>query len=136
MPKRQRVRSTADLVSMDAFFAERPAARDTFDALCAFVATLGPTELVSTKSRVAFVAKTRFLWVHQANLDGSVQVGFLLRRRIDAERVRAGRVGSKWSNHVRLGALDEETRAWFAEAHAVDTAPTPESVRARSRRER
>lgn len=126
MPTRKEstpARSITDLAAIEAFFADRPDARRTFEALRNYVETLGPVTLAATKSRVAFVARTRFLWVHQANLDGSIQVAFLLRRRIDSERVRSGQVGAKWSHHVRSSALDAELKAWIREAWSVDAAP-------------
>ena len=45
------------------------------------------TMLAATKSRVAFLRRTRFLWVHQANRDGSIQLGFLLPRQVRSPRL-------------------------------------------------
>jgi hypothetical protein len=110
----------ADRAAAARFFAERPAAKATFDGLAAHMAALGPMELASTKSRVAFTAGTRFLWVHQANLDGSLTVGFLLPGRLDSPRLRSGQAGGRWSHHVRMSRLDAELEHWFAAAYAWD----------------
>lgn len=113
-------RTAADEAAAQAFFKGRPAARKTFDGVRAFMATCGPMDMVSTKSRVAFVAATRFLWVHTANLDGSITMGFLLPRHVESPRLRSGPVGSRWSHHVKLEELDTELKAWFRGAYEWD----------------
>ena len=115
-------RTDADAAAAEAFFKGRPAARKTFEAVRAFMATCGPMDLVATKSRVAFVAATRFLWVHTANLDGSITMGFLLPRHVESPRLRSGPVGGRWSHHVKLEGLDTELRAWFRGAYEADRA--------------
>ncbi|MEA3166118.1 MAG: hypothetical protein QOJ26_987, partial [Thermoplasmata archaeon] len=95
-------RSDADRVAGEAFFKGLPAARKTFERVAAFMAGCGPMELAATKSRVAFVAGTRFLWVHTANLDGAITLGFLLPRHVASPRLRSGAVGDRWSHHVKI----------------------------------
>lgn len=131
-------RTAADAAATEAFFKGRPAARKTFERVRAFMGTCGPMELASTKSRVAFVAATRFLWVHTANLDGSITMGFLLPRRVDSPRLRSGPVGNRWSHHVKLDGLDTELKAWFRGAYEWDResiqdakAALPDQARAR-----
>ncbi|HUR25312.1 MAG TPA: DUF5655 domain-containing protein [Candidatus Thermoplasmatota archaeon] len=125
-------RTASDAVAADAFFKGRPRARKTFDQVSAFMAACGPMERVSTKSRVAFVACSRFLWVHTANLDGSITIGFLLPRHVESSRLRSGAVGkgNRWSHHVKLDELDTELKAWFRGAyewdrHAIKDARVP-----------
>ena len=119
-PPRPQPATAADAAAVEAFFRQRPAAHRTFEAVRTFMATCGPMELVSTKSRVAFLAGTRFLWVHEAHLDGSITMGFLLPRHVESPRLRSGPVGGRWSHHVKLDRLDGELKAWFREAYEWD----------------
>ncbi|MFA5944484.1 MAG: DUF5655 domain-containing protein [Candidatus Thermoplasmatota archaeon] len=112
--------TAADAVAVERFFKDRPEARRTFEAVRAFMATCGPMELRATKSRVAFAAGTRFLWVHTANFDGAITMGFLLPRRVESPRLRSGAVGTRWSHHVKLEGLDTELKAWFRGAYEWD----------------
>lgn len=112
--------TAADRASAKAFFRGRPAAHATFEEIRRFMATCGPMEMASTKSRVAFLARTRFLWVHEAHLDGSITMGFLLPRRAESPRLRSGPAGGRWSHHVKLDRLDGELKAWFREAYEWD----------------
>lgn len=117
-------RSAGDRVAAEAFFRDRPAARATFEAVRAFLARLGPMEIAATSSRVAFLARTRFLWAHGAHRDGSITVGFLLPHRVASPRLRTGEAGSRWGHHAKVHALDDELEAWFREAYAWDSAGT------------
>jgi hypothetical protein len=113
-------RTAADRAAAEAFFKGRPAARKAFERVAAFMDGCGPMELVATKSRVAFVAGTRFLWVHTAGLDGAITMGFLLPRHVESPRLRSGAVGDRWSHHVKLDRLDDEAEGWFREAYQWD----------------
>lgn len=101
-------------------FEARPAARALFDGLCAHMAGLGPMQLVATKSRVSFLAGTRFAWVPEAFADGSIYVRFLLARPLDGARWRSGPVGGRWSHGTKVRELDDELKGLLAEAYALD----------------
>ncbi len=105
---------------MARFFKDRPAAHVTFEELRREAATWGPCELAATPSRVAFLARTRFLWCHGAHADGTITVGFLLPYPVESPRLRKGDLGSRWSHHVKFAALDDELRAWFRAAYEWD----------------
>src|ERR1044072_3305662 len=86
-----------------AFFGERDAAHGLFHRLVSRLAErAGPFGLAATKSRVSCVARTRFLWVHEAHADGAIWIGFLLPHALDSKRLRSGRLpGGRWSHHAR-----------------------------------
>ncbi|MEW5849037.1 MAG: DUF5655 domain-containing protein [Myxococcota bacterium] len=119
--------SPADKDAAHRFFADRPLAQSLFEELAAFVDTLGPTLVTSTKSRVAFLAKTRFLWVHEATAEG-IWLGFLHPRHVASPRLRSGPVGKRWSHHTKLTTSpDAELKRWITEAYRADTATTSTS---------
>jgi hypothetical protein len=108
-----------------AFFRDRDAAHALFRAVVARVAGWGPFELAATRSRVSCVARTRFLWVHEANEDGAIWLGFLLPHALGSPRVRSGRHGGRWSHHVKVASeadLDGEFLGWLREAYESDVA--------------
>lgn len=112
--------SAADRAATQHFFADRPLAQSLFEGLVAHMATMGPMTLTATKSRVAFVRTTRFLWVHEATREG-IWLGFLLPRQVKSPRLRSGAKGKHWSHHVKVTApLDPELLGWLREAHAAD----------------
>lgn len=116
-------KSPEDRAAALAFFAGHDAAHALFHRVISEVAKAGPFELAATKSRVACVARTRFLWCHEANDDGSIWLGFLLPRRVDSPRLRSGAVGGRWSHHVKVSGpadLDAELVGWLREAYAWD----------------
>lgn len=94
--------SRADEAYADKFFLGRREARDTWNEVCDLIAKHGAVEQVATKSRVSLLAETRFLWVHEAHLDGSITIGFLLPHPVDEPRFRKGQVGTRWSHHTRV----------------------------------
>ena len=118
--------SAADRDSAHHFFADRPFAQSQFEALAAHVARLGEdVTLTSTRSRVAFVRQTRFLWVHQATKDG-IWVAFLLPGQVKSPRLRSGAVGKRWSHHVKVtAALDPQLLGWIAQAYETDAPKRP-----------
>ena len=110
-----------------AFFGERDAAHGLFHHLVSRLAErTGPFDLAATKSRVSCVARTRFLWVHEAHADGAIWIGFLLPHALDSKRLRSGRLpGGRWSHHARLDSeadVDGELLGWLEEAYAADAA--------------
>jgi hypothetical protein len=125
--------------AVERFFEDRAAARQTFESIRAFMATCGPMRLAPAPSRVSFLARTRFLWVQEAHLDGSVTVGFLLPSKVGSPRLRSGDLGSRWSHHAKVHALDGELKSWFKGAYAWDVAgikDKPVKVRSRPSRRR
>lgn len=110
------------------FFHGHEAAHHLFHELLRRMEPVGPFELVATKSRVALVARTRFLWCHEANDDGAIWVGFLLPHRVDSPRLRSGLAGGRWSHHTKIRNatdLDAQLLAWLREAYEFDSAGTP-----------
>lgn len=116
-----------DRAAAIAFFGDRDAAHGLFHHLVSRLAgRVGPFGLAATKSRVSCVARTRFLWVHEAHADGSIWIGFLLPHALDSPRLRSGRLpGGRWSHHARLDSeadVDDELLGWLAEAYETDAA--------------
>lgn len=119
-------RSAADKAAALAFFAGHDAAHALFHRVIAAVAPAGPFELTATKSRVSLTARTRFVWCHEANDDGSIWLGFLLPRRVESPRLRSGAAGGRWSHHVKVSSpadLDGELVGWLREAYEWDRDP-------------
>lgn len=122
-PPRFRFHTPEDLARAQAFFAGHDAAHRLFHVLLATAVSWGPFELVATKSRVALLARTRFLWCHEANDDGSIWLGFLLPQRVQSSRLRSGRAGGRWSHHTKLSSsqdLDAELLGWLRTAYVWD----------------
>ncbi len=118
-----RFRSPQDLAAAQAFFRGHDSGHRLFHQVLAAVAKAGPFEITATRSRVSLTARTRFIWCHEANDDGSIWLGFLLPHRVDSPRLRSGRVGGRWSHHVKVssqGDLDPELVGWLNEAYAWD----------------
>lgn len=116
-------RSVADRTAALAFFQGHDAAHGLFHALLSKAQAWGPFELTATKSRVSITARTRVIWCHEANDDGSLWLGFLLPHRVESPRLRSGLAGGRWSHHVKVrdaGDLDDELLGWLHEAYAFD----------------
>jgi hypothetical protein len=121
-----RFQSPADRAAALAFFAGHEAGHALFHRVLSEIAKAGPFELAATKSRVSLVARTRFLWCHEANDDGSIWLGFLLPRHVESPRLRAGPAGGRWSHHVKVSGpvdLDAELIGWLREAYEWDRQP-------------
>lgn len=116
-------KSAEDAAWTDRFFADREASRAVWDALVREAMRWGPVQVAATKSRVALLARTRFLWCPQAHADGHIFVRFWLPYRIDAPRVRADPLRDRWSHRVKIDALDDEVLAWFRQAYELDRDP-------------
>ena len=104
-------------------FAGKPARiRELFDAVVAAIRAIGPVEVLSEKTRIAFHVRMSFAQVTPRRrwLDGHV----VLARRLESPRFRAVETFSP-RNHVhvfRLEApedIDAEFRSWLVEAYAV-----------------
>lgn len=122
--------SPTDRAAALAFFRGHDAAHDLFHQVIARVAAWGPFLLTATKSRVSITPRTRVIWCHEANDDGSVWLGFLLPRKVDSPRLRSGLAGGRWSHHVKVGGpadLDAELLGWLHEAYEADVAGVPDA---------
>lgn len=117
--------SPADRAAALAFFQGHERAHALFHALLAKAQAWGPFELTATKSRVSITPRTRAIWCHEANDDGSLWLGFLLPHRVDSPRLRSGLAGGRWSHHAKVrdeGDLDGELLGWLREAYDFDVA--------------
>lgn len=114
-----------DALAMDRLFADHPKALSVFQQLVTFMQTVGPMTLKATSSRVAFVARTRFAWVHQPTQQG-VWLGVLMAQRQAAPGVRVGPVAKRWSHQLKLtDAPDAQQKAWLRQAYKDDTGAGP-----------
>jgi hypothetical protein len=96
--------------------------RQLFDAVVAAIKTIGPVRVLPEKTRIAFQVRMSFAQVTPRTtwLDGHV----VLARRLEHPRFRTIQTISP-RNHVhffrlmRLADIDDEFRAWLAEAYQV-----------------
>lgn len=115
-------KTPADADSIRRFFADRPYAQSIFEDLTGRLDACGPMQLVSTKSRVAYLAKTRFAWIHEATEEG-LWLAFNSDGLIPSPRLRSGQKGKRWSHHLKLRAVaDNEVMAWLKKGYAEDVA--------------
>jgi uncharacterized protein DUF5655 len=100
--------------SLDAFFEGRPRARELFAAWERFVRRAGAFEVVPQKTRIVFVARTRFAGVPRVRKDHIV-AGFALSRAIDDPRFqRTEYAGTGWWGYrFRLEREDQLDPALF-----------------------
>jgi hypothetical protein len=116
-------RNASDRAATDLFFKDRPEARRLFNRLARTVATWGRVYVVASKSRVAFLANTRFAWVPEAFQDGAIYVRWMVPHAIDSQRLRSGPVGARWSHGTKVHELDPELLTWLREAFEWDEEP-------------
>jgi len=108
----------------DAAFAQRflsthPQCEATWAKVVESVQTIGELQLTASKSRVAILGRTRFLWCNAANQDGSIVVRFHMPYRVEGDRVHHDEEGDRFSIRVKLASpadVDAEARGWFREA--------------------
>ncbi|MDF1522473.1 MAG: DUF5655 domain-containing protein [Trueperaceae bacterium] len=115
----------ADDPAVDAFFAGRPASRALFDAVRACVEAIGPFELRTSTSQVAFRRRVGFAyaWVPGDYVRSDVPLVLTvgLRRRDPSPRwkqVVEPRPG-RFTHHLELRAVaevDDAVRTWLEEA--------------------
>jgi hypothetical protein len=104
------------------FAGKPPEVRALFDAVVAEVRALGPVAVLPEKTRIAFQVRMSFaqLTPRRRWIDGHV----VLARRLESPRFRSVQTFSP-RNHLhtfRLASLadvDDEFRAWLAEAYLV-----------------
>jgi Domain of unknown function (DUF5655) len=122
--------------SLDEFFTGAgPELRGVFDAYVAALREHGPVTVNVTKSRVACQARIRFAGIDRPRREHLV-ASFLLTRPVRSERlVRVDYIPPHYyvhRLHLRRGEdVDEELKAWLAEAYRVGA--TGCTCRARSR---
>ena len=113
----------AALGSLDSHLARAdPPVRQVFDAIVASTAALGPFDILAEKTRIAFHARMSFaaFTVRRHWLDGHV----VLARELSSPRFRRIEVYSRLNvlhafRLQRPEEVDDEVRAWLAEAYAV-----------------
>ena len=104
------------------FRGKSPEVRELFDAVVAAIKAIGPVRVLPEKTRIAFQVRMSFAQVTPRTtwLDGHV----VLARRLEHPRFRTIQTISP-RNHVhvfrltRLADIDDEFRAWLAEAYQV-----------------
>jgi hypothetical protein len=104
------------------FAGKPPEVRALFDAVAAEIRALGPVTILPEKTRIAFQVRMSFaqLTPHRGWIDGHV----VLARRLESPRFRAVQTFSP-RNHLHtfrlatLADVDDELRAWLAEAYRV-----------------
>jgi hypothetical protein len=111
------------------FFADHPVALDVYRLACSMLEDIGPFEMRTSKTQVAFRRRRGFayLWfpVGWARGPGvEVVLSVALARQDDSRRWKQVAHPSPriWMHHLevsRLDDLDEEVRDWLAEAYAA-----------------
>jgi hypothetical protein len=104
------------------FAGKPPEVRALFDAVVAEVRALGPVAVLPEKTRIAFQVRMSFaqLTPRRRWIDGHV----VLSRRLESPRFRSVQTFSP-RNHLHtfrlstLADVDDELRAWLAEAYHV-----------------
>lgn len=121
-------------VSLDEFFAGRPAHRALFDAVRAVLEGFGPVDVGVTRSQVSFRHRTRFVWLWEPGRwlrlpEDDLVLTLDLRRREPSRRFKeAVEVApGRWTHHLVLrsaGQLDAELIGWLREAWE-EAGPSP-----------
>jgi hypothetical protein len=104
------------------FDGKPPEIRRLFDAVVAAIEAIGPVRVLPEKTRIAFQVRMSFAQITPRRqwLDGHV----VLARRLDHPRFRKVETFSP-RNHLHafrlseLAEIDDDFRAWLAEAYAV-----------------
>jgi len=114
---------TCGLHDLESHFRDKPPEiRALYDAVLAAVLALGPVTVLPEKTRIAFHVRMSFAQVTPKKgwLDGHV----VLARRLEHPRFRSIQTFSP-RNHLhtfritQLADVDDDFRAWLAEAYAV-----------------
>jgi hypothetical protein len=108
--------------SLESFLGNKGTlARELFERFRAMIAECGPYELAPAKTRVAFMARVRFASVNRASV-ASIDVHFVLPRRVESERVRkVEQVDKVFVHHLRLtkrSDFDNELQGWLKQAYS------------------
>ena len=96
--------------------------RAVFDAYLAAARLSGPVTVNATKSRISFQVRMRFAGIQRPRRRHIVAT-FVLVRAIESPRLRVEFIAPRYYVHrLTLRAVadvDDEVRAWLAEAYAV-----------------
>jgi hypothetical protein len=120
---RNQTHSCARLHSLDHHFSGKPPAiRRMFNRVREMVEDIGPVRVLPEKTRIAFQVRMSFAQITPRKnwLDGHV----VLARRLESPRFRTVQTFSP-RNHLHTfriaseSEIDDELRAWLAEAYAV-----------------
>lgn len=98
------------------------AALAAYDALVAYLATLGPVEAETKKTSIHLVHSTGFAGVHPRS--GAFVLNVRLARPLESGRLAKSEQVSKsrWHHELRIedgDDLDDEVRGWLREAYAL-----------------
>lgn len=115
-------------MTLEEFFAGRDESRQIFDVLCAAVEAAGASDLVVTKSQVAFRRSRPFAWawVPDRYLRGGhaplvLSLSLLQRDLSPRWKEIVEPAQGRFMHHLELHAaseVDDEVRAWLCEAWA------------------
>jgi hypothetical protein len=117
---------SCQVVELDSHFAaSEPRVRAAFDAYLAAVRELGPVTVNATKSRISFQERMRFAGVERPRRR-HLNATFVLTRPVESDRLaRVEYVPPYYYVHrLRLERpedVDDELKAWLAEAYEVGT---------------
>lgn len=106
--------------TLDALFKDRPFARALFERFLVFAKPIGAFEVIPQKSRVSFLAKTRFAGAEKPGVD-FLRIRFGLPRPLSSKRIeRVDRFDRWYMHYMRLTSpadLDAELHAWLKESY-------------------
>jgi hypothetical protein len=113
---------SCEVVPWESHFEGRPIARELWDVFRRILEAMGPVTIVSTKSRVGFMARVRFCGASPRR-DG-LRVRFWLKRAIESPRIaKRQHLGhDDWIYDVLVheaADFDAELIGWLREARAV-----------------
>lgn len=131
----------ADREAVDRLFANRPGSRQIYDAVEAFIQTLGDVSLAPAKTQVAFAHGRRFAWVWLPQMwihkqpESSITLTFGLDRQVSDRRVKqcVEPYPGRFVHHVVMTDardLDEKVMGWLRRAHSLAAQPLPRRPRA------
>jgi hypothetical protein len=113
---------SCQVVALDDHFAGVPALREVFDAYLAAARECGPVTVNATKSRISLQARMRFAGIERPRR-AHIVATFVLVREIVSPRLRVQFVPPRYYVHrltLRVADdVDDEVRAWLAEAYEV-----------------
>jgi hypothetical protein len=113
-------------VEPDAFFAGHPDSLAVYERVLAMLGTIGPVEIRTTRSQVAFRRRRGFAWLWLpgrwlARPGAEVVLSIALGRHDDSPRFKevAHPARDIWTHHLEvrsIGDLDKEVESWLRAA--------------------